>query len=794
MNHFTRTFASLCFGWTALYLLWGGTSSGKSWFSRAAESFFPNDYKGGLPIVVLAWPILVSTLVATLLWKRHVPEQGPERLCTVVSHACLPQWMIRLCQGGRSSRGGHCCTFHVVKGDAMAPRFVSLLLLSLLTAFTIGSLIRKLGNASSEWWDWKVMEVSNIFGFTALVALGLLLIPVTKFSPLMQVFGLSAPTSLSLHQTAGRFVVLASLFHGGGHVYRWTGIAGEGLGTMIFPPRPCWNAIGKDDDDDVDFEPTCRSEDTDCTCYDLFKNLAGIIAGVGLILIGVSSLAPVRRSMYWLFYRIHILAGPLVFVAVVVHWNRSILYLIGGMLYYWTMYVMTVAEDWLPRSLSRSEGVALLAAERITASPHDGAATASSSSSFVSLTFQADAVTVARYQPTQYVKLKIPAISSLAHPFSINRVPQEPQKLRLVIRENGAFTKQLAQYCGKNSGTGSCAPPASLSFPTPPAIFLDGFYGTDTRLSDVLQHDVVVMIAGGIGITTYLTLLKDTLQIAQAQPDRRVRKILLHWICREGHLIDYIRREYFDDLSNFVESIDSIHLGITVNNTGPRRECAGHLDEENAEFDTNDDNEDKVEPSASLGNPFRHSRYMIGTGSSCLENSPVFFAFLLMTVIGLSGTWYCYAALQSSEDLFSRFWVILFLSLIGATLGIVLNLVFVSCCKRLEMTEAQFTPIRSDDGVEMETILSTNNASISAGGIQREELRTFSFKEEFGRPSIHTILNPLEESKYPAVFSCGPDRLMSEVRDKTLGRCRIRLQRWVCGEPSISLYEEAFEM
>ena len=123
-----------------------------------------------------------------------------------------------------------------------------------------------------------------------------------------------------------------------------------------------------------------------------------------------------------------------------------------------------------------------------------------------------------------------------------------------------------------------------------------------------------------------------------------------------------------------------------------------------------------------------------------------------------------------------------------------LNLVMALFCQRLEAPEVEFSPIRSDEGVEMEAISGNQHTSLSAGGIERAETRAFSFEEKRGRPSIHSLLNPLEESKYPAVFSCGPGRMMNEVKEKTLGRCRMRLQRCLCGEARIALYEEAFEM
>ena len=109
-----------------------------------------------------------------------------------------------------------------------------------------GTIQRKLQSAADEDFDYAVMEISNAFGIAALMALCILLLPVTKFSPLVKLFGLSAPTALCLHQYTGRFIVIASLAHGSMHIYRWTGIAGEGFFAMIIPPTQCWQG-------DIDF-------------------------------------------------------------------------------------------------------------------------------------------------------------------------------------------------------------------------------------------------------------------------------------------------------------------------------------------------------------------------------------------------------------------------------------------------------------------------------------------------------------------------------------------------------------
>lgn len=757
MNRIARTVSYLCVCWTVLYFLWGGTSSGKAWFAGVSHIFF-EDTKGGSPIVAFAFPILFAATVSAILWRRTRP--GEEGRLAMLVWSVVPLWMIRFSQEFR---------IRALAGDALAPQAVSWSFMLLLAFYLAGTIQRKVQSAADEEYDYVVMEISNAFGIAALMAMCILLLPVTKFSPLVKVFGLSAPTALCLHQYTGRFVVIASLVHGVMHIYRWTGIEGEGFFTMIIPPTQCWQG-------DIDFEPTCHSKDTDCSCYDFFKNLAGLVAGTGLLVIGVSSLAPVRRHFYSVFYRIHMLAGPLVFVAVVVHWNRSILYLAGGMLYYLATLAPTAFEK-LAISRKSAEGVTLVSAERITAQGRETA-----SASFVSLTFHAEAHAVARYQPTQYIKMTVPELSSIGHPFSINRVPNEQEKLRVIIREGGAFTRQLAQR--------------SVDGTRPPAIFIDGFHGTETRSSDILLHDVVVIIAGGIGITTYLTLIKDTVLLAKSQPlaQRRIQKVFLHWICREDHLIDYVRREYFDDISSLMASVHGLHLGIIVHRTGGTLEPShdrAFPDVESQEIKPGLDEE--TSEVLTVGQPFRSSRYIVGSGASGLENLPAFLAFLSTSVAGLCGIWYLYSHVQSSEEVFSRIWALVFLVLLGSAVGVFLNLALSMFCQQ-QGADVEFLPIHSDEGVEMETISSIQHRSVSAGGIERAEVRSFSFEEKQGRPSIHSLLNPLEESKYPAVFCCGPGKMMNDVKTKTIGRCHMRLQRCLCGEPRIALYEEAFEM
>ena len=119
----------------------------------------------------------------------------------------------------------------------------------------------------------------------------------------------------------------------------------------------------------------------------------------------------------------------------------------------------------------------------------------------------------------------------------------------------------------------------------PPRMYLNGYYGSGQRWLDrILHHDynVCIIIAAGIGITPYLSLIAmirtmstsssnssgtstDGLMTVQQQqhpfsssnnegndPKRKRKRIVLHWICRDLSLINYCCKEYLENNSNTI--------------------------------------------------------------------------------------------------------------------------------------------------------------------------------------------------------------------------------------------------
>ena len=89
----------------------------------------------------------------------------------------------------------------------------------------------------------------------------------------------------------------------------------------------------------------------------------------------------------------------------------------------------------------------------------------------------------------------------------------------------------------------------------------------------MLGHDVAIMISGGIGITPYLSLLEEVSLMTRASVapvNFATKKVILHWMCREAALIDYVSQEYFEPLMQSTIS-SRLHIDIIVHNTGDSR-------------------------------------------------------------------------------------------------------------------------------------------------------------------------------------------------------------------------------
>lgn len=110
-----------------------------------------------------------------------------------------------------------------------------------------------------------------------------------------------------------------------------------------------------------------------------------------------------------------------------------------------------------------------------------------------------------RYQAGDYIRVIDPALSTCSHPFSISSSPQE-ETVSLHIRVAGPFTQALVDKYA--SPRASDEPNTDLMVAKPlPTLRVVGPFGSP--MSKWPSYDVCVMIAGGIGVTPFISAARD---------------------------------------------------------------------------------------------------------------------------------------------------------------------------------------------------------------------------------------------------------------------------------------------
>lgn len=850
-NRIVTTVCLVCALWVLGYMLLGGNDPGRSFYANTA-SVVLGDPKGGLPILHLAVPILLAGSIASLGWtlsydplvlRNSNNNNDSHRLNSNMNNhhnhhdlLVLPsfwhRWRHRL---------------ECVQGDRNMDVIAMSLILMPGLVFVAMCIYRKVHVDKALSLDETMSTTSNSFGMMAEVVGSFLLIPVARHSSLLHVVGWSPARAVRLHIWAGRIFIVAVLIHGSMHMMRWTVLAQEPLMGMLFPPALCWT-LDRTQYTSKASQPVCIDDDTDCTCYDIFRNLTGFLSGVAIVVILVTSLHPVRRQFYKLFYVSHIIAAPLAIIFLVLHWNRSIVFIAPSLIYYTASSFPVLVETYWTQQPSTNnnnsmKGVKVASVELIPSTTTNSSKKAGGQ--YISLTVEATEVASQRFRPGYYIQLLAPEVSSISHPFTVNLVPGKSHQLRIIWKVSGEFTSKLSQRIQQalSGSTDDCAdtfPKNTMTANTVvhnkmPIMHVHGYLGIPNRVAEVLKHDVAIMIAGGIGITPYLTLIHHVhgiLSNATTGGAFATKRIVLLWLCRDASLVEYVRREYLEPLLQQArDQNDKNHAGFKIKfiiyHTGSENltQCRTFTDndEENvlatrknatksmAMYPTNSNDSNK-EDVMSLGVPFSPSRFSTGSSSSVRANILCFLAFSGIAWMGFTSTWWLYKYGQVKEEVASRIWSMVALPVIGVGVAVVVNfLAGLPYFQREDDVEetrwAALPAIRQDmDGgacsasIEMEAVHSDDalttiddwecneDGSENAGDV-------VTLEEKQGRPTVHQMLRYVDNGKHPGLFTCGPVRLMQDIRENTEERCLLRLQQCVRGASHrIALYEEAFEM
>ncbi|XP_068665198.1 ferric reduction oxidase 8, mitochondrial-like isoform X2 [Aristolochia californica] len=296
--------------------------------------------------------------------------------------------------------------------------------------------------------QFRVMKVGTRLGSLAEACLVLLLLPVLRRLSLFQLLGLQFETSVRYHIWVGNTMMLIATFHG--------------LITLIV-----WSLKHKLKYELVHWQKTGR------------VNIAGAITLVIGLIIWITSIPQVRRRKFEFFYYTH---------------HLYILFLIfflfhAGDRHFYTLFasVLLFALDKILRIVQSTQVTSIISARLLPCKA-------------VELTFPK--LPNLSYTPSSIIFIKISTLSRLQwHPFSICSCSTvDNNKISVIIKSQGQWTNDLYNLIEaqleSDGGKKTCLPVAVEGPYGPPSIFYQ-------------RYDSLLLIAGGIGITPFLSILQE---------------------------------------------------------------------------------------------------------------------------------------------------------------------------------------------------------------------------------------------------------------------------------------------
>jgi NAD(P)H-flavin reductase len=425
-------------------------------------------------------------------------------------------------------------------------------------------------------------------------------------------------------------------------------------------------------------------------------------------------------------------------------------------------------------------------------------------------------------EPCSYIKLCVPAISVVWHPFTVfrscggNEQDETPQTtMRLLFRPVGPFTAQLAQQL--------------VARPRPIAIF-DGLYSVGNHATRAMTHDYVVIVAGGVAISPYLSLIPNLLERLRVAATEEhgtavlTKKIVLHWACREEGLIRYVRDTYLDPMlvraahQNHIVTFQ-VHIYHTGSVPPPGGHVSGHvsMDDDAAIFETPvEDNitttavveivdetvvmvqadvttsaadVDGLSLSTSTGFAIGLARMMPGRYHSVWQNLPLFAA--LMVMFG-TGQWiyFYFDVIQIAQAHYNPYLGAWISNVIWLVVVIFLSLIIERVAQWSSRCRLYPTRMSGDNDPYLVSCSALCEELDDDMMLMRqgESSAVVHYEEHVGRPVLSELLDePRRVATAPAIFVCGPDAMTDALRCAAQDSDAFGLVRFV-------LYEERFEM
>lgn len=376
-----------------------------------------------------------------------------------------------------------------------------------------------------------------------------------------------------------------------------------------------------------------------------------------------------------------------------------------------------------------------------------------------------------------FVKMCVPSISLVWHPFTVFKHPDHSDSARFLVRPVGKFTKTLA---------------SNLFMKPSPIVILDGMYRGGDRINEAFCHDVATIVCGGVAIAPFLSMIPAVLQTARHQGPGKLKKLILHWSCREEGLFTFVSQNYLTSFSNIATGIglSDFELQIVVYHTGNEAKIKAtasnsaevtdyddavleHTNREDSETPSEGTENDKVVPTVSQmverGHSMELSRFMPAVHSSMVSNIPQFLLMGGSLWVGfiLMHHFYYHYEFKVLENL-TYVWSTIVWVFASIALAICFEVGFLSAKKYVQATKPEAYEITYNDPEARSDFIELDH--------------------RYGRPHASDIFSALQNSHSPGIFMCGPPGLTDIVKKTAaMENAPIGIRRY-------ALYEETFEM
>uniref|UniRef100_A0A7S1ZET5 FAD-binding FR-type domain-containing protein n=1 Tax=Ditylum brightwellii TaxID=49249 RepID=A0A7S1ZET5_9STRA len=669
------------------------------------------------------YPLLVATSVCSLLYTSNTSQlQLGRKLVRRISN-------VFGCESKNSSLQK--LSFCKRGGD---PNMDLVNILLVLIPITVYAVTKVCGHMSENDFDINRIphkHIANDFGKISAFAMSAFLVPVARHSILLKCLGLDPRHGLRVHIFSGYIAVVTGLIHGLYWISIWAFIEKKEFWD-IFPSSKCWSQNGL-----IEGHGNCSKQ---------FVNLTGVICGLCFVGLSVTSLWWIRRNYYRFFYICHVVFSALLLYGLLMHYRKMVLYLSPSLVYYFSSCIPALLQAYVSWMKEGS---------RITDIVH-----IPGSRGCVELSLQLDQRQ--RLEESlfgKYVRICVPDISKVWHPFTVYNNRDDPNNIKLTFRCTGPFTRKLSKRLSLSK---------SSSEILTPEIIVDGYHGVDDRLSKAIDHEKVVIVAGGVGIVSYISLLNSlcsaTRSTGCSESPFRIKSLVIHWICRDEGLIRHFLNHYLkfenEEFRNVSFQMFIHHTSESSNGNTYAEEWTDHQE------------------LSSRGKPLV-PYFLSGGHAKLMKNVVTATVFSLLTWGNFRIISYYYNNVQNKAGVLTRTYVLAAIFFYSAVISAFGFVVLHMMSWHSEDSAIQMEK-RENFKKDFSSVMSTDTSLDDLSSLEELEKQSKACEIQHlkGRPNFERDTFNAPDT---GVFVCGPASLLQLVRDCCIsGKC--------------AMYQEEFEM